>query len=208
MPRKPTPAPKLPPINQWVVDAMAHANMSQAELGRRLHARKLIGDDRSVANKIALGRRDVSAEEAIAIAEITGFPPLNDAGNGPAIQVPHLSWISAGAMQSDDVSDEAIGTIEVAGLPSGDWFALTVRGTSMDRISPPDSIIFVNRKDQSLVPNACYIIDDGEGNATYKRYRPNPMRFEPVSNEEGHETLFPDNEPTIVGRVGLSMIRM
>lgn len=207
MPRTPKPAAKLPAINQWVVDAMAHARMSQAELSRQLHARKLIGDDRSVANKIALGRRDVSAEEALAIAEITGFPALSEGLSAP-LTIPHLSWVSAGAMQRDDVSDEAIGTIEVAGLPAGDWFALTVRGTSMDRISPPDSIILINRRDKALVANACYIIDDGEGNATYKRYRPNPMRFEPVSTDEGHETLFPDNEPTIVGRVGLSMIRM
>lgn len=208
MPRKPSPAQRLKPINQWVVDAMKHAGISQAELSRQLHARKLIGDDRSVANKIALGRRDVSADEAIAIEQITGFPALNDTAEAVAVPVPHLSWISAGAMQRDDVADEAIGTVQIAGLPPGDWFALTVRGTSMDRISPPDSIIFVNRKDKQLVANACYIIDDGEGNATYKRYRPNPMRFEPVSNEEGHETLFPDNEPTIIGRVGLSMIRM
>lgn len=126
---------------------------------------------------------------------------------GSDLIVPHLSWVSAGAMMSDDVSDEAIGTIEVAGLPPGDWFALTVRGTSMDRISPPDSVIFVNRRDKQLVANACYVIDDGEGMATYKRYRPDPMRFEPVSTFT-HDTLFPDNEPTIVGRVGLSMIRM
>lgn len=208
MPPKPKTPAKLKPINRWVVDAMAHAGMSQAELSRRLHARKLIGDDRSVANKIALGKREVSADEAIAIAEITGFPPLNEEGGTAAIVVPHISWISAGAMMSDDVSDEAIGTIEVAGLPPGDWFALTVRGTSMDRISPPDSVIFVNRRDKQLVANACYVIDDGEGAATYKRFRPGPMRFEPVSTDPEHEALFPDNEPTIVGRVGLSMIRM
>lgn len=207
MPPKPKTPPKLKPINRWVVDAMTHAGMSQAELSRRLHARKLIGDDRSVANKIALGKRDVSADEAIAIAEITGYPPLHDEGGSVAVMVPHLSWISAGAMTRDDVADEAIGSIEITGLPPGDWFALTVTGTSMDRISPPDSIIFVNRKDRQLVANACYIIDDGEGNATYKRYRPNPMRFEPVSTEQ-HDTLFPDNDPTVIGRVGLSMIRM
>jgi phage repressor protein C with HTH and peptisase S24 domain len=127
---------------------------------------------------------------------------------GAEMIVPHLSWVSAGAMTREDISDEAIGVVEVAGLPRGDWFALTVRGDSMDRISPPDSVILVNRKDTHLVANACYIIDDGEGNATYKRYRPNPMRFEPVSTNPDHSPMFPDNEPTIVGRVGLSMIRM
>ena len=123
-------------------------------------------------------------------------------------QVPLLSWISAGALSTDEVAQEAIGTVLVADLPPGDWLALEVQGTSMDRISPPGSRIFVNRKDKKLVTNACYVIDDGEGHATYKRFRPNPTRFEPVSTDPTHETLFPDNEPTIVGRVGLSQIRM
>lgn len=129
-------------------------------------------------------------------------------GVGEVIEVPLITWISAGGMTRDDIAQEAIGTIAVCDLPQGDWFALTVRGDSMDRISPPDSVIFVNRKDKQLVANACYVIDDGEGNATYKRFRPNPMRFEPVSTNPTHEPIFPDNEPTIVGRVGMSQIRM
>lgn len=129
-------------------------------------------------------------------------------GDAIAIAVPHITWVSAGAMMQEEATQEAIGTIRISGLPAGDWFALTVRGDSMDRISPPESVIFVNRRQKELAANACYIIDDGEGNATYKRYRPDPMRFEPVSTNAQHEPIFPDNEPTIVGRVGLSMIRM
>jgi SOS-response transcriptional repressor LexA len=138
-------------------------------------------------------------------------------GRGPMIpeplpsdarDVPLLSWISAGAMMRDDVADEALGALKVASLPDGDWIALEVRGDSMDRISPPESRILVNRKDKQLVANACYVIDDGEGNATYKRYRPNPMRFEPVSTNPEHEPIYPDNEPVIVGRVRRSMIEM
>lgn len=125
-----------------------------------------------------------------------------------ALEVPLLSWVSAGAMMREDVADEALGHIKIANLPAGDWIALEVRGDSMDRISPPQSIIAVNRRDKHLVANACYVIGDGEGNATYKRFRPNPMRFEPVSTNPKHETLFPDNEPVIVGRVKRSMIDM
>lgn len=133
--------------------------------------------------------------------------PIEDDGSVQVI--PHLSWISAGSMMQDDVSQVAIGTIQVSVLSGkGDWIALTVRGDSMDRISPPESLIFVNRKDKALVANACYVIDDGEGNATYKRYRPDPARFEPVSTNDEHQPLFPDNDPTIIGRVGLSMIKM
>lgn len=122
--------------------------------------------------------------------------------------VPLLAWVSAGAMLQEEIADEALGTIEVSGLPDGDWIALQVKGDSMDRISPPDSVILVNRQNRRLVANACYVIDDGHGNATYKRFRPNPMRFEPVSTNTEHEPLFPDNEPTIIGRVEMSVLRM
>ncbi len=124
--------------------------------------------------------------------------------------VPILGWVSAGDMLRDDVSQDALGSIKVAELPPGDWIALRVVGDSMDRISPPDSVILVNRRDKKLVANACYVIDDGEGNATYKRYRPGPHggRFEPVSVNPNHEPIYPDNEPTIVGRVCRSIIEM
>ncbi len=123
------------------------------------------------------------------------------------MSVPYLAWVSAGAMIRDDIADEALGLIRVADLPaSGDWIALKLSGDSMDRISPPDSIIFVDRSDRNLVPNGCYVISDVEGNATYKRYRSGPMHFEPVSTNPQHEPIFPDNDPIIVGRVRRSIV--
>lgn len=128
--------------------------------------------------------------------------------SGPDI-VPLVAWVSAGVMASDDVADETLGTIRVQDLPPGDWIALKVQGDSMDRISPPDSTILVNRRDKALVPNACYVIDDGEGNASYKRYRPGPPpHFAPVSVNASLEPIFFENEPTIIGRVRRSMIDM
>ena len=112
-------------------------------------------------------------------------------------------------MAFPDVSEEVLGWVEEAGLnPGGDWIALKVVGDSMDRISPPESIIFVDRKDQVLVPNACYVISNGDGEATYKRFRSNPMRFEPVSTNPDHEPIYPTREPLIVGRVRKSILPM
>ncbi|MGQ3674277.1 XRE family transcriptional regulator [Xanthobacter sp. TB0139] len=125
-------------------------------------------------------------------------------------RVPRLSWISAGALQAYDpvaVHDDCT-VIAVAGLPDGDWIALKVTGDSMDRISPPESIILVNRADTALVANACYVIADEMGNATYKRYRPNPTRFEPVSVNPRHEPIYPDNDPIIIGRVRRTILEM
>lgn len=157
------------------------------------------------------GNREISRKAAEKYAAAFGVSAgwiLYGGPDGPLVEqaIPHISWVSAGVMAHEDIRDEAIGTIRVADLPPGDWIALTVTGDSMDRISPPDSIIFVNRRDKALVPNGLYVIDDGEGNATYKRFRPNPDRFEPVSTNPDHEPIFPDHEPTIVGRVRRSMI--
>lgn len=127
----------------------------------------------------------------------------NYQGETPEAQIiPLLSWISAGAMLREDVADEALGIISVSDLPPGDWIALKVVGDSMDRISPPDSTIFVDRRDKSLVANALYVIADDEGNATYKRFRPGPpRRYEPVSVNPVHEPIIPEHDPLIVGRV-------
>lgn len=125
------------------------------------------------------------------------------------MRVPLVSWVSAGVMAFPDVSEETLDWVEETGLdPNGDWIALRVVGDSMDRISPPESIIFVDRKDQVLVPNACYVISNGDGEATYKRFRSNPMRFEPVSTNPAHEPIYPMREPLIVGRVKKSVLAM
>lgn len=125
-----------------------------------------------------------------------------------ARKVPLLSTVSAGVMMRDDLVDEAKRMLTLTDLPPGDWFALEVDGDSMDRISPPGSIILVNRKDKRLIPNACYVIADQYGNATYKRYRPNPDRFEPVSNNPDHEPIFPDNDVPVIGRVRRTILDM
>lgn len=208
MPKKQKSATPAAPENQWVADALAHAGISQAELTRRLFERRIISNnDRSIVNKMTINRK-VTAREMFAIAEITDFapPPLEDTSK--TLSIPLLGWVSAGALAQADPHDEAIGTIPIADLEEGDWIALVVHGDSMDRISPPESIIAVNRQDQRLVPNACYVIADANGEATYKRYRPDPMRFEPVSTNAAHETLFPDQEPLIVGRVRRSILKM
>jgi SOS-response transcriptional repressor LexA len=125
------------------------------------------------------------------------------------VEVPLISWVSAGKMSFPDVSEGQLSTVMMPNLdPTGDWIALHVVGDSMDRISPPDSIIFVDRNDKALVPNACYVISNGDGEATYKRFRSSPMRFEPVSTNPAHQAIYPTREPLIVGRVKKSTIDM
>ncbi|MBP1850535.1 S24 family peptidase [Rhizobium halophytocola] len=132
----------------------------------------------------------------------------------PAIAVPRISWVSAGAFAINDsvLPTDEFDTVYAADLPDGEWYAFDIPEgyDSMDRISPPGSVIIVNRKSKRLIPNACYVITDTDGAATYKRYRQSPARFEPVSTNPAHEPLFPDkgNLPGIFGRVYRSYINM
>lgn len=139
---------------------------------------------------------------------LRGVGPGPDDKRALATGIPILSWVSAGDMRREDIADEALGMLDIGALADGDWVALRVDGDSMDRISPPDSIILVNRRDRRLVANACYVIGDLDGNATYKRYRPNPTRFEPVSTNPAHEPIYPEHDPVIVGRVRRTILDM
>lgn len=129
------------------------------------------------------------------------------------LPAPLVSWVSAGALLKPDAPIPDGDELPIAYAPdldpTGDWIALRVDGDSMNRISPHDSIIFVNRRDRRLVPNACYVIGDGEGGATYKRYRP-PNTWEPVSTNPTHKPfeLAPGQEPDIIGRVRKTILAM
>lgn len=188
------------------------------ELARMGHGSKgklaaYLGVGRDVVTRMtneAAGKetRRILAHELHVLEKFFGSAPPS---GGAAFEVPLVSWVAAGQLASTDavLDAEDCERIAVPDLdPKGDWIALAVQGDSMDRISPPDSIIVVDRKDRKLVPNACYVIDDGEGGATYKRFRSGPMRFEPVSTNPAHEPIFPDNTPKIIGRVRMSILKM
>lgn len=141
---------------------------------------------------------------------------FNDAGAPiimPAlvtIDVPIVSWVSAGEFGSQDtvVNLSDYPTIPATDLEEGEWIALRVDGPSMNKISPPDSIIFVNLRDKRLVTNGCYVISDESGQATYKRYRPNDdPPFQPASYKKIPPPAL-EGAITVIGRVKRSMIDM
>ena len=124
--------------------------------------------------------------------------------------VPLISWISAGEMVDQDcVTDTSVfSVVTTYNLPEGEWIALRVDGTSMNKISPPDSIIFVNTHDRRLVANGCYVIIDESGKATYKRYRPTEM---PPWQSASYEKIVPqslEGAIKVIGRVRRSVIDM
>lgn len=132
----------------------------------------------------------------------------------PATRAPLVSWVSAGALSRDETPIDLASAKLVTGPdldPRGKWIALRVEGTSMNKVSPPDSVIFVNLKDKRLVANACYIVETEDGHATYKRYRPTKPNWHPVTTEAEKHKPIPDKELAglrVLGRVRFSILEM
>lgn len=156
------------------------------------------------------GRRRLKVDEVPRIAEYLGVAPPKDDETDEIIRVPMISWVSAGELddQASVIDLSEYPTIAVSRLHPSRWIALRVDGPSMNKISPPDSLIFVDLNDKRLVSNACYVISDETGAATYKRYRPND---EPPFQPASYENISPpklEGAITIIGRVKRSMIDM
>lgn len=140
-----------------------------------------------------------------------GAADLIDDGVNPsnaAEPVPLISWVSAGRLTAQDgVSDlDDYPSIFVAGLPRGKWVALRVDGTSMNKISPPDSVIIVNLDDTRLVDGKLYVVADETEGATYKAYdkKADPP-FQPRSYVKTDPPEFVGSV-RVVGRVHRTML--
>lgn len=62
-------------VAKWFRDALSSAGISQASISSAFYRFGVIGtEDRSVANKIAKERRDLTAAEMLITHELTGYP--------------------------------------------------------------------------------------------------------------------------------------
>lgn len=144
-------------------------------------------------------------------------PSLTDVIEGkrlsppPSEPVPLISWVSAGQLTDQDGVDnfDDFPSIYTADLPPGRWIALRVDGTSMNKLSPPESIVIVNLDDTRLVPNKCYVVADETGAATYKAYDPKAdPPFQPRSYIENTQPPVFVGEVRVIGRVYRTMLDM
>jgi len=182
--------------------------MDDAEIGPTDLAKRAKTSKQNV-DRWAKGERELTAYWAEKLAPHLKVQPerlvFPQSGN-LAVQVPLLSWVSAGKL-ADVESIENIDAkrhVPIGSLPPGEWIALEVRGDSMDRIAPDGSIILVNRKDDRLKDDAFYVFGTESGEATFKRYRGGPngsIRLQPYSTNPDHETLHPSGELRVLGRV-------
>lgn len=192
----------IPPVNQWVRAAVKRGGLKQAELARMLTKELRREIDRAAVNKVLKGARALAADEMLAIESITGLPVPSP--NLPA-KVPLLDMVSAGKLTEprSQIPVEGVPLLAFADLGRGDFFALTVQGDSMDRVSPEGSVIVVDQSDKTLVPGKPYVFWHHLEGTTYKYWQPDPDRLEPSSWNHANKAIFIKKKRDfgVVGRV-------
>jgi len=140
------------------------------------------------------------------LADLQGQMRAHDVTTATVASIPLLDKVAAGKLRSStsQIPIEDVPLLAFADLGRGEFFALTVEGDSMDRISPDGSVIVVNQADRTLVSGKPYVISR-RGEATFKLWRSDPPRFAPYSTNPTHEPVYvkskAEAEKMVVGRV-------
>ena len=93
-------------------------------------------------------------------------------------------------------------------MPS-DAFALEVSGDSMDLLVDDGAMIIVSPSDRSLFHGRYYVVENGEGETTFKRYMDAPARLVPCSSNPAHKEIpLGEAEVRIIGRIIWRSTRM
>lgn len=159
--------------------------------------------------------RGTTRDKILALAKAKGLiatvpeRPARTVSASRFILVPVLSWVSAGKLAESGVDTpiQDVPKIAIADLGEGDFFALKVSGSSMDRISPDKSLIVVNRAERALHEGRPYVFAV-RGESTYKLWRAAPPRLEPYSTDPSNGPIFLDKRQgmIVVGRVRRSIL--
>lgn len=206
MPKKQIDSPGKWP--NGLADAIARIKLIDPDMGPTKLAKLTNKNKQTMARYIAQERKlpafvaaEIAPHVKSTVAEL-----LQIETDAPTFEkVPLISWVSAGRLSDEDgVSNVDIDKYVIAvDLPKGDWWAMRVKGNSMDRIAPDGSVIFLNRKDKLLREDQFYVFALGTGPATFKRYRGDRgrVRLQPYSSEPDHETIPAPPDLRVIGRV-------
>jgi SOS-response transcriptional repressor LexA len=109
-------------------------------------------------------------------------------------RVPLLDSVSAGKHKTPatPIPEDEIMWLSFSDLGRGDYFALQLENDadSMDRISPPNSVIVIDKADREL-RNGKYYVFSIDGETTYKMWQDGePPYLAPYSTNPAHRPIF------------------
>lgn len=158
-----------PTATQRLIEALKEAKIPQ-----KVVAQKLLLPSSAVSN-IFSGTRRLTFDEADKLQKLLGqrqaggreIPLIGMAGAG--------NWLEAIEQAGRQVWIPAhLGTAK---------FAIEIVGSSMDLLLPEGSIAVIDPDDKEMYSGKIYLLLNADGEATVKRYRTDPARFEPVSSD-------------------------
>lgn len=181
-----------------------------AEMVRKLDAKEVSG--RGLAHLLGIaparitemkkGERRIQQDEMAVLAEFFGMdkpqePPAADS----IVWVPVIGIAAAGAWrEAIELPAFAIPRVRIPNTNQA--FAVLVDGDSMNQILPERSYAVVDPDQKRLMNKKVYLIQNGGGETTIKRYRDAPARFEPVSTNPDHNVIhMGEHEIIVLGRV-------
>ncbi len=172
----------------------------------------------SAVSALLAGKRRVTVEEAAAIYALLGLdqpapgaatspvPPatarLRDSAGLPDYGIVPVIGI-AGAGRWREAVEVPLGHMPVpANLAGRGVFGIEVSGDSMDLLIEDGGLILVDAGQKELAPGGVYLIANSQSEATVKRYRRDPARFEPCSSNPAHRPfLISDDDFSVLGKV-------
>lgn len=181
-----------------------------AEMIRQLDEKRVSG--RGLADLLGIaparitemkkGTRRIQQDEMAVLAEFFGLgKPADEASFGNVIWVPVIGLAAAGAWK-DAIEVPAFAIPRVKIPNTNQAFAVLVDGDSMNQILPERSYAVVDPDQKRLTNKKVYLIQNGGGETTIKRFREGPARFEPVSTNPEHNVIhMGEHEITVIGRI-------
>lgn len=201
-----------------VRQTMKARSISQAQL-----AHDLGFASQSAVSALLAGKRRVTVDEAAAIYAMLGLDAPGQGSETPPFPaesasarlretgatglVPDYGVVPvigiAGAGRWREAVEMPLGHMPVPGRLAGrSVFGIEVCGDSMDLLIEDGGLILVDAGQKELAPGGVYLIANSRGEATVKRYRRDPARFEPCSSNRAHQPfLISEDDFSVLGKV-------
>ncbi len=173
--------------------------LAEAGVPKNVIAMKLVVSPSAVSDLYA-GKRQLKHDEAV---KLLNLAPKGDRGR----ELPVIGMAGAGNwVEAIEHTRERVWVPYQAGETGK--FAVEVVGQSMNLLLPEGSLAIVDPDDRDLFIGKLYLLLNSEGEATIKRYRVDPARFEPVSDDSSFAAFrIGSFDFQVVGRVTFAMQR-
>lgn len=154
----------------------------------------------SAVSDLYAGRRQLKHDEALRLLALV---PDHTAG----AEVPLIGMAGAGNwVEAIEATKDYIWVPREA-IARGK-FAVELVGQSMNLLMPEGSIALIDPDDVELFAFKLYLLRNADGEATIKRFRTDPSRFEPVSDDPTFVPfLVGSTDFRVIGRVTYAMQR-